>query len=53
MEDGIIFEIQVQHNFGLERLILGFGDSIEVIKTAHLRKQIYNKLKTALGKYGE
>jgi len=50
-EDGTIFEIQVQHNFELERLILGFGDSIEVLKPNHLRKRIFHKLRIALSQY--
>lgn len=43
-EDGIVFNIFVQTNFELERLILGFGDSIEVIKPQKLRNRIKQKL---------
>ena len=45
------FRIKVQMNFELERLILGFGDSIEVLEPKRLRNRIHEKLKRALGKY--
>lgn len=50
-EDGIIFNILVQVNFELERLILGFGDSIEVLKPLKLRERMQKKLRTAIGNY--
>lgn len=50
-EDGVIFNIFVQINFELERLILGFGDSIEVIKPRRLRNRMKQKLKKAIGFY--
>ena len=50
-KDGVVFNIFVQINFELERLILGFGDSIEVLKPLKLRKRIFNKLKTAVKSY--
>lgn len=40
------FQIFVNLNFELERLILGFGESIEVLKPRNLRQRI--KRKTAL-----
>lgn len=43
-EDGVVFNIFVQINFELERLILGFGDSIEVLKPKKLRNRIKQKL---------
>ncbi|WP_203256202.1 helix-turn-helix transcriptional regulator [Hyunsoonleella ulvae] len=52
-EDGIIFNIFVQINFELERLILGFGDSIEVIKPKRLRDRMKQKLEKAAGFYKE
>ncbi len=52
-EDGVIFNIFVQINFELERMILGFGDSIEVIKPERLRKRMKQKLKKAAGFYKE
>ena len=50
-EDGVIFNILVQVNFELERLILGFGDSIEVTKPIKLRERMQKKLRTALQHY--
>ncbi len=52
-DDGIIFNIFVQINFELERLILGFGDSIEVIKPKRLRDRMKQKLEKAAGFYKE
>ena len=49
--EGAIVRIEVQHNFELERLILGFGDGIEVLKPAFLRRRIRNKLKFSLSRY--
>lgn len=48
---GIEITIQVQLNYELEREILGFGESIEVIKPEKLRNRILSKLKTAVGIY--
>lgn len=50
-EDGVVFNIFVQINFELERLILGFGNSIEVIKPKRLRARIKKKLEHAVGFY--
>uniref|UniRef100_UPI00404B11F0 helix-turn-helix transcriptional regulator n=1 Tax=Gelidibacter sp. TaxID=2018083 RepID=UPI00404B11F0 len=50
-ENGVIFNIFVQINFELERLILGFGDSIEVIKPEKLRNRILKKLLTSVSHY--
>lgn len=51
-EDGsVIICIRVHLNFELERLILGFGESIEVLKPNHLRKRISKKLKMAASQY--
>ncbi|MAX70887.1 MAG: WYL domain-containing protein [Flavobacteriaceae bacterium] len=52
-EDGTIFNIFVQHNFELERLILGFGESIEVLKPKKLRDRILKKLKQSVKNYSE
>ncbi|MEM7509538.1 MAG: WYL domain-containing protein [Bacteroidota bacterium] len=49
--EGAIVRIDVQHNFELERLILGFGDGIEVLKPAFLRRRIKNKLRFSLSRY--
>ena len=50
-EDGVLFNILVQINFELERLILGFGDSIEVIKPIKLRERMQKKLRMAIQNY--
>ncbi|MBU2926621.1 helix-turn-helix transcriptional regulator [Winogradskyella psychrotolerans] len=52
-EDGVIFNIFVQINFELERLILGFGDTIEVLKPLKLRNRMLKKLKTSVRNYEE
>ena len=50
-DGGSIFNIYVQINFELERLFLGFGDSIEIIKPERLRNRIEDKLNKAAGLY--
>ena len=53
-EDGSIeVNIKVKINFELERLILGFGDAIEVIQPERLRKRICQKLEKAVIRYDE
>lgn len=52
LADGsVIFSINVHLNFELERLILGFGESIKIIKPRRLRNRIKRKLMLAAGKY--
>lgn len=52
LEDGsVIILLKVHLNFELERLILGFGESIEVLKPRMLRKRIRRKLSQALEQY--
>lgn len=51
--DGIQITIDVIINFELEREILGFGDSIVVLKPERLRSRISNKLKKAISKYSD
>ena len=50
-EDGVVFNIYVQINYELERMILGFGDSIEVQKPEKLRNRILEKLKQSVKNY--
>ncbi len=51
-EDGsITFKICVGINFELERLVLGFGESIEVLAPRQLRKRISKILRNAVGIY--
>lgn len=47
-EDGsIIISITVKVNFELERLLLGFGDSLEVLKPERLRQRISKRIHAA------
>ncbi|MDP5093471.1 MAG: WYL domain-containing protein [Polaribacter sp.] len=50
-ENGVIFNIFVKINYELERMILGFGESIEVIKPNKLRNRILEKLNKAVKNY--
>jgi predicted DNA-binding transcriptional regulator YafY len=49
----IIIKIQLHINFELERLILGFGNAIEVLQPKVLRDRIQWKLEQALRSYNE
>lgn len=53
LEDGTVFKISVQINFELERVILGFGESIKIIQPNKLKKRILHKLKIAFENYKE
>ncbi|MEO9533540.1 MAG: WYL domain-containing protein [Crocinitomicaceae bacterium] len=48
---GITFKIKVHHNYELERMILGFGASVEVKSPSRLRKRIKKNLAEALKNY--
>lgn len=50
-DHSILIKIKVHLNFELERLILGFGESIEVIKPRVLRSRIKKKLRLASENY--
>lgn len=50
-DDKTIFKICVQLNFELERMILGMGEFITVLKPNKLRNRIENSLKLAVEKY--
>lgn len=50
-EDGVIFNILVQINFELERVLLGYGNSIKILKPQNLRNRIMNQLKSAYEHY--
>ncbi len=52
-DNSILISIRVHLNYELERLILGFGNSIEVISPLKLRNRIIAKLKWALENYGD
>ncbi|WP_428655938.1 helix-turn-helix transcriptional regulator [Runella sp.] len=53
LRDGIVIEICVQHNFELEREILGFGDGMKVLSPDHLRKRIQQRLSDGAKHYEE
>ncbi|MFZ5554769.1 MAG: helix-turn-helix transcriptional regulator [Bacteroidota bacterium] len=50
-EDGTIFCINVIWNFELERELLGFGESVEVLAPRNLRKKIKARLHQAFSHY--
>lgn len=51
-EDGsVVIELMVHHNFELERLILGFGETMQVLKPTSLRRRIQEKIHNALDLY--
>ncbi len=53
LEDGTVFKISVQINFELERVILGFGESIKIIQPTKLKRKIIHKLRIAYKNYEE
>ena len=50
-DHSVVISLSLHLNFELERLILGFGDGMEVLKPASLRKRIRAKLIRARGFY--
>jgi len=51
-EDGSVqISIYVHHNLEIERLILGFGESVQVLAPKLLQKRIQRKLRKALAQY--
>ncbi len=48
---GVVIRLKVDHNFELERMILGFGETVEVLKPRHLRNRIKKKLEMAASIY--
>ncbi len=51
LDGSIVIKIRVHHNFEIERLILGFGESIEVLSPKSVRRRIHWKLINALKQY--
>ncbi|MFI2741658.1 helix-turn-helix transcriptional regulator [Zhouia sp. PK063] len=52
LKDGsMIFKIVVQQNFELERLLLGFGETLQVLQPKSLVKRIKSKLQAAYQNY--
>jgi len=50
-DGSITFSIEVHHNYELERLLLGFGESLEVLAPRLLRRNVKRKLEKAAGLY--
>lgn len=50
-DDWVVFNILVQINFELERLLLSYGSSIKVTKPINLKNRIMNQLKEAYSSY--
>ena len=50
-ENGILIQIKVQHNFELEKEILGFGDGVTVISPNRLRKRIKERFEKGVLNY--
>jgi predicted DNA-binding transcriptional regulator YafY len=50
-KEGVVFQFQVQHNYELEKDILGFGEAIEVLEPNSLRRSIKKRLKQAKEQY--
>lgn len=48
---GVTIKITVQHNFELEKLILGFGDNLKVIAPQKLKHSIQDRLSNAIDLY--
>jgi predicted DNA-binding transcriptional regulator YafY len=50
-EDGIVIELKVQHNFEIEKEILGFGEGMTVLEPKKLREALKKRIKNALNQY--
>ena len=51
-EDGsIIIHLYVIHNYELERILLGFGDSLEVLRPEYLRERVKSIFLNGLSRY--
>lgn len=48
---GVTISLQVQHNFELEKAILGFGEGIKVIAPDRLRRSIKERINASLDLY--
>lgn len=52
-QNGTIFQILVQINFELERVLLGFGETLEVLGPKNLRDRMALKFRIASNKYSK
>ena len=50
-EEGITISLEVQHNFELEKEILGLGDGVVVISPERLKRVIFNRLNHSVDQY--
>ncbi len=50
-EDGMVIQLKVQHNFELEKEILGFGEGVQVLWPPRLQKKIKERLQNAYKSY--
>lgn len=50
-DGSVVVTLRVHHNFEIERLILGYGDSMEVLGPQLIKDRIVKKLKNALRNY--
>jgi predicted DNA-binding transcriptional regulator YafY len=50
-EEGIIIQLKLQHNFEIEKEILGFGEGMTVLEPLRLREIIKKRLQKSIGKY--
>lgn len=48
---GITISLEVQHNFELEKLILGFGEGMQVLKPEKLKRRIKDRLAWGVDAY--
>lgn len=49
--DGIVIQLRVQHNFELEKEILGFGEGMLVLEPERIRRILQKRLKQGLAAY--
>ena len=52
-DGSILIKLRAHHNFELERLILGFGSSMTVIKPRRLRNRIKKHIEKSMATYEE
>ncbi len=50
-EEGIIIQLKLQHNFEIEKEILGFGEDMTVLEPPKLREIIKKRLQKSIDKY--
>ena len=48
---GVTISLEIQHNFELEKKLLGFGDGIKVLEPTRLKRNITERLKGAIDLY--